>query len=45
MSLPVSGLNEPKVKEFCICPEGGAVLLTGTRGYVHLLELKVSTQT
>lgn len=36
-----SGLNEARVKEFSVCPEGGALLLTGTRGYLHLLSLKV----
>ncbi|XP_056262279.1 U3 small nucleolar RNA-associated protein 18 homolog [Pseudoliparis swirei] len=36
----VRGLNEARVKEFSVCPEGGALLLTGTRGYLHLLTLK-----
>ncbi|XP_077413503.1 U3 small nucleolar RNA-associated protein 18 homolog [Vanacampus margaritifer] len=36
----VRGLQEPRVKEFCVCPEGGALLLTGTRGYLHMLTLK-----
>ncbi|XP_019966522.2 U3 small nucleolar RNA-associated protein 18 homolog isoform X2 [Paralichthys olivaceus] len=36
----VRGLNENRVKEFSVCPEGGALLLTGTRGYLHLLTLK-----
>lgn len=36
-----AGLNEVRVKEFSVCPEGGALLLTGTRGYLHLLSLKV----
>lgn len=36
----VRGLNEARVKEFCVCPEGGALLLTGTNGYLHLLTLK-----
>ena len=35
------GLNENRVKEFSVCPDGGALLLTGTRGYLHLLTLKV----
>lgn len=36
----VRGLNEDRVKEFSVCPEGGALLLTGTNGYLHLLTLK-----
>ncbi|XP_008285805.1 U3 small nucleolar RNA-associated protein 18 homolog isoform X1 [Stegastes partitus] len=36
----VRGLNEARVKEFSVCPEGDALLLTGTRGYLHLLTLK-----
>ncbi|CAJ1075484.1 U3 small nucleolar RNA-associated protein 18 homolog isoform X2 [Xyrichtys novacula] len=36
----VRGLNESRVKEFSVCPEGGALLLSGTRGYLHLLTLK-----
>ncbi|XP_068581927.1 U3 small nucleolar RNA-associated protein 18 homolog isoform X2 [Cebidichthys violaceus] len=36
----VRGLNEARVKEFSVCPEGGALLLTGTNGYLHLLTLK-----
>uniref|UniRef100_A0A3P8SGV5 U3 small nucleolar RNA-associated protein 18 homolog n=1 Tax=Amphiprion percula TaxID=161767 RepID=A0A3P8SGV5_AMPPE len=36
----VRGLNEARVKEFSVCPEGGALLLTGSRGYLHLLTLK-----
>ncbi|XP_033974684.1 U3 small nucleolar RNA-associated protein 18 homolog [Trematomus bernacchii] len=36
----VRGLNEARVKEFSVCPEGGALLLSGTRGYLHLLTLK-----
>ncbi|XP_076015538.1 LOW QUALITY PROTEIN: U3 small nucleolar RNA-associated protein 18 homolog [Genypterus blacodes] len=36
----VRGLNEARVKEFSVCPDGGALLLTGTRGYLHLLTLK-----
>ncbi|XP_041672937.1 U3 small nucleolar RNA-associated protein 18 homolog [Cheilinus undulatus] len=36
----VRGLNEARVKEFTVCPEGGTVLLTGTNGYLHLLTLK-----
>ncbi|XP_050929864.1 U3 small nucleolar RNA-associated protein 18 homolog isoform X2 [Lates calcarifer] len=36
----VRGLNESRVKEFSVCPEGGALLLTGTSGYLHLLTLK-----
>jgi len=30
------------VKEFSVCPDGGALLLTGTSGYLHLLTLKVT---
>ena len=37
-----AGLNEARVKEFSVCPEGGALLLTGTNGYLHLLTLKVT---
>ncbi|XP_031172813.1 U3 small nucleolar RNA-associated protein 18 homolog isoform X2 [Sander lucioperca] len=36
----VRGLNEARVKEFSVCPEGGTLLLTGTNGYLHLLTLK-----
>ncbi|KAM9783659.1 U3 small nucleolar RNA-associated protein 18 homolog isoform 3-T3 [Syngnathus typhle] len=36
----VKGLREPRIKEFCVCPEGGALLLTGTQGYLHMLTLK-----
>ncbi|XP_027132044.1 U3 small nucleolar RNA-associated protein 18 homolog [Larimichthys crocea] len=36
----VRGLNESRVREFSVCPEGGALLLTGTSGYLHLLTLK-----
>ncbi|XP_034448647.1 U3 small nucleolar RNA-associated protein 18 homolog isoform X2 [Hippoglossus hippoglossus] len=36
----VRGLNENRVKEFSVCPDGGALLLNGTRGYLHLLTLK-----
>nr|XP_046272489.1 U3 small nucleolar RNA-associated protein 18 homolog [Scatophagus argus]XP_046272490.1 U3 small nucleolar RNA-associated protein 18 homolog [Scatophagus argus] len=36
----VRGLNEARVKEFSVCPEGGALLLSGTNGYLHLLTLK-----
>uniref|UniRef100_A0A3Q0T0W0 U3 small nucleolar RNA-associated protein 18 homolog n=1 Tax=Amphilophus citrinellus TaxID=61819 RepID=A0A3Q0T0W0_AMPCI len=36
----IRGLNEARVKEFSVCPEGGALLLTGTNGYLHLLTLK-----
>lgn len=36
----VRGLNEARVKEFSVCPDGGALLLTGTNGYLHLLTLK-----
>ncbi|XP_028268122.1 U3 small nucleolar RNA-associated protein 18 homolog [Parambassis ranga] len=36
----VRGLNEARVKEFSVCPEGGALLLTGTNGYLHMLTLK-----
>uniref|UniRef100_A0A3Q2UMZ4 U3 small nucleolar RNA-associated protein 18 homolog n=1 Tax=Fundulus heteroclitus TaxID=8078 RepID=A0A3Q2UMZ4_FUNHE len=38
----VRGLNEARVKEFSVCPDGGALLLTGTNGYVHLLTLKTN---
>ncbi|XP_035760220.1 U3 small nucleolar RNA-associated protein 18 homolog, partial [Neolamprologus brichardi] len=38
----VRGLNEARVKEFSVCPEGGALLLTGTNGYLHVLTLKVT---
>ncbi|KAJ0000908.1 hypothetical protein NQD34_005928 [Periophthalmus magnuspinnatus] len=38
----VRGLNEARVKEFSVCPVGDAVLLTGTRGYLHLLSLKTN---
>ncbi|XP_078101555.1 U3 small nucleolar RNA-associated protein 18 homolog isoform X2 [Sander vitreus] len=36
----IRGLNEARVKEFSVCPEGGTLLLTGTKGYLHLLTLK-----
>ncbi|KAM9843224.1 U3 small nucleolar RNA-associated protein 18 homolog [Aulostomus maculatus] len=36
----VRGLNEARVKEFSVCPDGGNLLLTGTNGYLHLLTLK-----
>nr|XP_061805630.1 U3 small nucleolar RNA-associated protein 18 homolog [Nerophis lumbriciformis] len=36
----VRGLQEARVKDFCVCPEGGALLLTGSRGYLHKLTLK-----
>ncbi|XP_077475997.1 U3 small nucleolar RNA-associated protein 18 homolog [Stigmatopora argus] len=36
----VRGLQEARVKEFCVCPEGGALMLTGSRGYLHKLTLK-----
>ncbi|XP_076609639.1 U3 small nucleolar RNA-associated protein 18 homolog isoform X1 [Chaetodon auriga] len=36
----VRGLSEARVKEFSVCPEGDALLLTGTNGYLHLLTLK-----
>lgn len=36
-----SGLKEERVRDFCVCPEGGALLLSGTSGYLHLLTLKV----
>lgn len=38
----VRGLNEARVKEFSVCPDGGALLLTGTNGYLHLLTLKTN---
>ncbi|KAM4716793.1 U3 small nucleolar RNA-associated protein 18 homolog [Anableps anableps] len=38
----VRGLNEARVKEFSVCPDGGALLLTGTSGYLHLLTLKTN---
>uniref|UniRef100_G3PPE1 U3 small nucleolar RNA-associated protein 18 homolog n=1 Tax=Gasterosteus aculeatus aculeatus TaxID=481459 RepID=G3PPE1_GASAC len=36
----VRGLNEARVKEFSVRPDGGELLLTGTSGYLHLLTLK-----
>uniref|UniRef100_A0A667WEA1 U3 small nucleolar RNA-associated protein 18 homolog n=1 Tax=Myripristis murdjan TaxID=586833 RepID=A0A667WEA1_9TELE len=36
----VRGLNEARVKEFSVCPEGDSLLLTGTSGYLHVLTLK-----
>ncbi|KAF1380236.1 hypothetical protein PFLUV_G00184740 [Perca fluviatilis] len=36
----IQRLNEARVKEFSVCPEGGTLLLTGTNGYLHLLTLK-----
>uniref|UniRef100_A0A3Q4BD55 U3 small nucleolar RNA-associated protein 18 homolog n=1 Tax=Mola mola TaxID=94237 RepID=A0A3Q4BD55_MOLML len=36
----IRGLNEARVKEFSVCPDGGALLLSGTSGYLHLLTLK-----
>ncbi|KAM9393054.1 U3 small nucleolar RNA-associated protein 18 homolog [Pholidichthys leucotaenia] len=36
----VRGLNEARVKEFSVCPDGGTLLLSGTSGYLHLLTLK-----
>ncbi|XP_047427790.1 U3 small nucleolar RNA-associated protein 18 homolog isoform X2 [Mugil cephalus] len=36
----VRGLNEARVKEFSVCPDGGGLLLSGTNGYLHLLTLK-----
>uniref|UniRef100_H3BXR2 U3 small nucleolar RNA-associated protein 18 homolog n=1 Tax=Tetraodon nigroviridis TaxID=99883 RepID=H3BXR2_TETNG len=36
----VRGLKEERVRDFCVCPEGGALLLQGTNGYLHLLTLK-----
>ncbi|XP_061701301.1 U3 small nucleolar RNA-associated protein 18 homolog [Syngnathoides biaculeatus] len=36
----VRGLHEDHVKEFCVCPGGGALLLTGSRGRLHTLTLK-----
>ncbi|XP_015830006.3 U3 small nucleolar RNA-associated protein 18 homolog [Nothobranchius furzeri] len=38
----IRGLNEARVKEFCVCPDGGELLLTGTNGYLHLLTLKTN---
>ncbi|KAM4598104.1 U3 small nucleolar RNA-associated protein 18 homolog isoform 2-T2 [Polymixia lowei] len=38
--LAVRGLNESRVKEFCVSPEGDSLLLTGTRGFLHVLTLK-----
>lgn len=35
------GLSEARVKDFSVCPDGGALLLTGTNGYLHMLTLKV----
>ncbi|KAM9744838.1 U3 small nucleolar RNA-associated protein 18 homolog [Menidia menidia] len=34
------GLNEARVKEFSVCPDGETLLLSGTNGYLHLLTLK-----
>uniref|UniRef100_UPI003AAAE6AF U3 small nucleolar RNA-associated protein 18 homolog n=1 Tax=Centroberyx gerrardi TaxID=166262 RepID=UPI003AAAE6AF len=36
----VRGLKEARVKEFSVSPEGDALLLTGTSGYLHVLTLK-----
>lgn len=38
----VRGLDEQRVKEFSVCPVGDAVLLWGSRGYLHLLTLKTN---
>lgn len=38
----VRGLKEARVKEFTVCPVGGAVLLWGSRGYLHQLSLKTN---
>lgn len=38
----VRGLNEARVKEFSVCPVEDTVLLSGTRGYLHLLTLKTN---
>ncbi|XP_062336775.1 U3 small nucleolar RNA-associated protein 18 homolog [Osmerus eperlanus] len=36
----VRGLNEQRVKEFEVSPDGDSLLLTGTSGYLHVLTLK-----
>uniref|UniRef100_A0A3P9P980 U3 small nucleolar RNA-associated protein 18 homolog n=1 Tax=Poecilia reticulata TaxID=8081 RepID=A0A3P9P980_POERE len=36
------GLSEARVKDFSVCPDGGALLLTGTNGYLHMLTLKTN---
>ncbi|MBN3310808.1 UTP18 protein, partial [Amia calva] len=36
----VRGLDERKVKEFEVSPDGSFLLLTGTSGYLHLLTMK-----
>ncbi|KAM6904805.1 U3 small nucleolar RNA-associated protein 18 homolog [Xenentodon cancila] len=36
----IRGLNEARVKEFSVCPDGGGLLLTGTNGYLHFVTLK-----
>ncbi|KAF7643231.1 hypothetical protein LDENG_00243000, partial [Lucifuga dentata] len=36
----VRGLDEARVKDFSVCPDGDALLLSGSRGYLHLLTLK-----
>uniref|UniRef100_A0A3P9P948 U3 small nucleolar RNA-associated protein 18 homolog n=1 Tax=Poecilia reticulata TaxID=8081 RepID=A0A3P9P948_POERE len=38
----VRGLSEARVKDFSVCPDGGALLLTGTNGYLHMLTLKTN---
>ncbi|CAN9505102.1 unnamed protein product [Ophioblennius macclurei] len=43
--VPVStvrGLKESRVREFSVCPDGGALLLSGNNGYLHLLTLKTN---
>ncbi|KAM9780248.1 U3 small nucleolar RNA-associated protein 18 homolog [Neosynchiropus ocellatus] len=36
----IRGLNEARVKDFTVCPQGGTLLFTGTNGYLHLVTLK-----
>ncbi|KAM6957800.1 U3 small nucleolar RNA-associated protein 18 homolog [Aplochiton taeniatus] len=36
----IRGLQESRVKEFEVSPEGDALLLTGTSGYLHMLTMK-----
>ncbi|KAI4889709.1 hypothetical protein NFI96_019411 [Prochilodus magdalenae] len=37
----VRGLNEQRVKEFEVSPDGEFLLLTGSSGYLHLMTMKV----
>ncbi|XP_056144005.1 U3 small nucleolar RNA-associated protein 18 homolog [Lampris incognitus] len=36
----VRGLNEPRVKDFYVAPQGETLLLTGNNGYLHVMTLK-----